>query len=548
MDNPFVESGTPYQAEQQKNGNGAGGRTQEEQKGNDTQWPEPEPIEAELSGVVPFPFEILPEPLEGWVRDVAYRMQCPADFIAMAAITLIGSLVGTRCGIRPKQYDDWLVIPNLWGGVVGRPSMLKTPSLNEALRPLARLEIEAKEAFDKSVKGHEVDLAEYQARKDGLKSEMKQAATGKGKRPMDSIKDDLTQLEEPESPTMHRFKSNDATIEKLSELLNENPSGLLLFRDELVGLLASWEKAGRESDRAFFLEGWDGTGSHTSDRIGRGTIFTKNLCLSVFGGIQPAKLTSYLYQSMNGLENDGLIQRLQMLVYPDEVKDWRLVDQEPDKTARDRAFRVIQRLAEMDFTEFGAVRDNPEDTPYLRFSDEAQQVFNDWLTDLELNKLRADDHPMILEHLGKYRSLVPSLALIFHLIRVADGAPSGPISKEDVLQAAAWCEYLESHMRRVYGLVMDINQQAGSILAEKIQKGKLANGFNVRDVYRQGWHLLNSKELAQAACDELVDAGWTRQESVRDRGKGRTPLPTYIINPKVKINQECLENDTDKTD
>ena len=40
-------------------------------------------------------------------------------------------------------------------------------------------EIEAKETFDKSVKGHEVDLAEYQARKDGLKSEMKQAATSR---------------------------------------------------------------------------------------------------------------------------------------------------------------------------------------------------------------------------------------------------------------------------------------------------------------------------------------------------------------------------------
>jgi len=365
-----------------------------------TQWPEPEAIVATLSPVEPFLFEILPEPLQGWVRDASYRMQCPADFIATAAITLIGSIIGTRCGIRPKQHDDWLVIPNLWGGVVGRPSMLKTPSLNEALRPLARLEIDAKEAFDNSVNGYEVDLLEYQARKDGLKSEMKQVASGKGNRSMESVKAEFLQLEEPERPAIHRHKTNDATIEKLSELLNENPCGLLLFRDELVGLLTSWDKPGRESDRAFFLEAWNGTGAHTTDRIGRGTIFTENLCLSVFGGIQPSKLTSYLYQSMHGLENDGLIQRLQMLVYPDEIGNWKLIDQAPDKVARDRAFRIIQRLAEMDFTELGATQDDNERFPYLHFSDEAQQVFNDWLTELELKKLRADDHPMLIEHLG----------------------------------------------------------------------------------------------------------------------------------------------------
>jgi len=532
VDNPntFTKEGKVYPPE--ANGHGGHKKIYEGQKGNDSQWPEPEKIEPSLSSVEAFPFEILPEAFRPWIEDVSHRMQCPPEFVAMAAITLAGSIIGTRCGICPKQNDDWLVIPNLWGGVVGRPSMLKTPSLNEALRPLDRLEIEAKDTFDKSAKGYEVDLAEYQARKDGLKSKMKKVASGNSKRPMERIKEELAQLKEPERPTMRRLKTNDATIEKLSELLNENPGGLLLFRDELVGLLASWEKPGRESDRAFFLEAWNGTGAHTSDRIGRGTIFTKNLCLSVFGGIQPSKLTSYLYQSMNGLENDGLIQRLQMLVYPDDIKNWKLIDQAPDRVARERAFRIIQRLAEMDFEEIGAIRDGDNGFPFLRFSDEAQQVFYDWLTDLELNKLRADDHPMLIEHFGKYRSLMPSLALIFHLINIADGATGGPISVKAAEQAAAWCDYLESHARRVYGLVSNIDEQAAARLGEKIKAGKIVNNFTVRDVYRNNWHLLNSKELAQAACDELVDAGWIRpkQTDPSFRYKGKIE---FEINPKI---------------
>ena len=501
-------------------------------------WPTPESIDMELLTVQPLPFEILPEPFRPWIEDVSYRMQCPPDFVAAAVITLAGSLIGTRCGIRPKQHDDWLVIPNLWGGAVGQPSTLKTPSLNEALKPLMRLEAEAKKEFDTEWERYEIDQMESQAKKGAFKSAMKSsAANKKDSKPMDTIKKEILELEEPEKPIITRYKTNDSTIEKLSEILNENPSGILNFRDELIGLLATWDKTGREGDRAFFLEAWNGDGSHTTDRIGRGTIFTKNLCVSIFGGIQPSKLTSYLIQSMNGLENDGMFQRLQLLVYPDEVKkkDWKLVDKHPDRVARERAYKIIEHLAHMDFTEYGATKGEFERFPYLRFSDDAQHLFNEWLTELEMEKIRGNDHPMILEHFGKYRSLMPTLALIFHLIDVAGGSSNGPVSLQAAENAAAFCEYLESHMRRVYGLVADIDRQAAAVLAEKIKQGKLQDGFTARDVQRKNWHLLNTKELAQVACNELIDAGWLKVEHQRQKGTGRTPLPIHHINPKVKV-------------
>ena len=512
------------------------------------EWPDPESLGHSLHLVDPLPMEIVPEPFRDWIKDVSHRMQCPPDFVASAVIALCGSLIGTKCGIKPKQNDDWLVIPNLWGGVVGRPSMLKTPSLMEALKPLGRLEAEAKKNFNAEWERYEIDQMESQAKKEAFKSAMKSSAGNKKDcKPMNTIKKEMLELDEPEKPRITRYKSNDATIEKLSELLNENPNGLLLFRDELVGLLAGWEKPGRESDRAFFLEAWDGTGSHTTDRIGRGTTFTENLCLSLFGGIQPSKLTSYLLQ-MTGLENDGLIQRLQLLVYPDELQKWKLVDEKPNREARERAFNVIQKLATFDPTNILATQYDHDRFPSLRFSPEAQNIFNEWLTDLESNKLRSEDSPLILEHLGKYRSLMPTLALIFHLIDIADDSSSGPVSLQAAKNAVAFCEYLESHARRVYGLVADIDQQAAAVLAEKIQAGKLNDGFSIRDVQRKGWRLLNSNKLAQTACDELVEIGWLKVELQRQNGVGRTPLPIHHINPKVKISGDTPKSDTDKTD
>jgi hypothetical protein len=512
---------------------------------NGNKWPEPKPINMELLIVDPLPFEILPAPFQPWIKDVSHRMQCPPDFVAVTGITLVASIIGTRCGIHPKQKDIWLCIPNLWGGVIGAPSTMKSPSINEGLKPLARLEIKAKEKFEEDKKRRMADLLEADAKKDLLKHEIKKAVKkDDGGKLAEAVKDKLINLEEPTETTLRRFKTNDATIEKLSELCNENPEGLLVFRDELIGLLASWDKPGRESDRAFFLEAWNGDGSHTSDRIGRGTTFTEHLCLSVFGGIQPSKLTAYLHQSMNGLENDGLLQRFQLLVYPDEIKDWKLIDEYPAKEARERVLSIIDQLADMDFEEHGAVKGEFDKFPWYRFSDEAQTLFNEWLTDLELKKLRGDDHPILLEHFGKYRSLMPSLALIFHLIDVADGATGGPVSVLAAGKAAGFCEYLESHARRIYGLVSNIEQQAATRLAKKIQAGKLTDGFSIRDIYRKDWHLLNSPELAQSACDELIDLGWLITEQQKKGGVGRQALPIHRINPKIK-NMDSLKSNTD---
>lgn len=124
---------------------------------------------------------------------------------------------------------------------------------------------------------------------------------------------------------------------------------------------------------------------------------------------------------------------------------------------------------------------------------------------------------------------MPSLALIFHLINIADGQPGGPVSSLAAQQAAAWCEYLESHARRIYGLVADVSIRAAAELARKIQKGTLQDGFTVRDIYRNEWHLLDKKELVEAACSELMEAGWLRQY-IAEEGKTRL---IYSINPKI---------------
>lgn len=495
----------------------------------DNTWPKPKEIRNELKEVQPLSAGMIPGPLRDWLMDVSFRMQCPTDFVAVAAMVVTGAVVGAGCGIRPKAKDDWLVVPNLWGGIVGRPSMLKTPSLTEIMKPLAKLELEARQEYEALLDSHEADREVYKATKEAIKSDMLATAKGKHKEQvsMAVLRERLADLAEPKPPVRRRYKTNDATIEKVGELLNDNPRGLLLFRDELVGLLVNWEREDRQQDRAFYLESWNGYGSFTCDRIGRGTTDAENLCISILGGIQPAKLTGYLYQAADNLKNDGLVQRFQLLVYPDEPGAWRNVDQWPDNEAKNKALDIFAVLAEASFVKWGAELPEGQSIPFFHFDNEGQVVFNDWLASLQ-QKLKDEDNPVIEEHLAKYRSLMPSLALLFHLIDLAEGDATGQVSDRAANMAADWCDYLESHARRIYSLLGDVSTRASAELAKRLRKGMLADGFTLRDIYRKGWHLLD-RELAREACRELVEAGWLR-ETISEQGKTTT---TYSINPKI---------------
>ncbi|HUX79473.1 MAG TPA: DUF3987 domain-containing protein [Alphaproteobacteria bacterium] len=496
-------------------------------------WPEPTPLKSikkDLSPVIPLPPALIPEPYQPWLTDIAERMQCPLDYVAVAALIATASLIGAGCKVRPKKNDSWSIVPNLWGGIVGRPSTLKSPSLKEVLKPMKALEEEANLIFEKEYKDYLCRVEEFKAHKEAIKKKITKAVLSLPPHEVELVKQELRNHKEPEPPIWKRYSTNDTTIEKMHELLSQNPRGLMLFRDELMGLLSTWDREGHEADRSFYLEAWNGDDSKTSDRIGRGTTYTKSLCVSILGSTQPDKLLGYFQQSLSGFCNDGLLQRFQLLIHPDEVKEWKLVDKVPNKEAQHDAVMIMRKLASMNFCEYGAVQEG-EETPYFCFTDHAQHTFFVWLTELEREKLTSEEETILLEHFAKYRKLMPALALIFHLINVASGKARGAIPVECVERAAAWCEYLEGHARRIYTSSVTAEYQAARNLVRKIQKGELHDRFDNRDVYRKHWALLKTKEEVESACNLLVENGWLREGAVSE---GRKSKGCYFINPTVK--------------
>jgi hypothetical protein len=332
-----------------------------------------------------------------------------------------------------------------------------------------------------------------------------------------------------------RYVTQDATVEKFGELLIVNPRGMLLLRDELAGWLRSLAKLGREGDREFYLEGWNGTGSFTVDRIQRGTLHIPALTISICGGIQPGKLMPYVSATLAGAGgDDGMLQRFQLLVWPDDIGEWHNVDRWPNREARERANHVFDYLDALDPATLGARTDG--EIPTVRFAPDAQELFNEWRQNLE-TRLRSPAlaaTPALESHLAKYRSLMPSLALLFHLIELGrtngSKAPPAGVPLEAARLAAAWCDFLEPHACKVLAGAIRTDLAAAHALAAKIRAGAVPDGMTVRDLARREWAGLSREGAVIEALAVLERAHWVRLVRLETGGR---PSDVVRLNPNL---------------
>jgi putative DNA primase/helicase len=419
----------------------------------------------ELTPVHPFDMALLPVALRGWVADGSRRMQCPPDFMAVGAVVALSSLIGARAVVAPKVRDDWRVTPNLWGLTVGRPGVMKSPTLSESMRLLNRLEAKERERWQE-----EHDAWAMEARLSTMASEAreKQARSLISKNPA-AARELLTPTEKLTEPVARRFVVNDATVEKLGDMLTTHPWGLLVFRDELHGLLCSMDRQGQEGARGFYLTAYDGNQGYAVDRIARGETHIPRVCLSMLGGTQPGKVQSYVREAVaGGTGDDGLLQRFGLTVWPDIDKCFTYVDQWPDAHAKQAAMDVFERLAELQ----PATENDPQE---WRFSPEAQALFVDWLTNFE-TEIRGDElHPALISHLSKYRKLVPALALIFALVDTPDSGHI--INEQEFSRALKWCDYLRSHAERLYAAAVIPETAGANDLLSKIRAAEVRHLF-----------------------------------------------------------------------
>ncbi len=427
----------------------------------------------------PFPLDVLPEVLQGYVRSHADALGVPPQSVAVPLLAALAGVVGNARRVQLKR--TWTEPSVVWTAIVGLSGTLKSPARDVAIAPLRR--IEAREQAQ-----HRTDLQQH-------KSAM--FAWEAAGRPVG---------QKPEQPIATRLIVSDTTTEALSVIMERNPRGVLLERDELRGWLGSFDeyKAARGSDEAFWLQAHRAS-AHTVDRKGNSeSIFIPHLAVSVTGTIQPQVLARMLGKSRF---ESGLAARLLLVMPPMPKKRWS--EDEGDESADADVDDLFSRLRalepEVDGTGTGTV--TPVVLPLSPHGRSAWQQFYDrWNAEPETDESDA-------AAANKLEAYAARFALVLALARDPE---TQSVSSRDVEAGAALAWWFRREIRRVYdelGASNEKREQAA--LTGWIQKR--GGEATPRDLQRSGpRHCRTSSVRAYQALERLVSEGlgrWERKET-----------------------------------
>lgn len=454
------------------------------------QWGKPIPLN-EMPQAPPFPLDVLPPALRRFAEEAARSIPCPPDYVAVPMLMMAGAAIGASRALEIKRGR--LERPCLYAAVVGSPSCGKTPALTFAARPL----------YAEQSRLYEVYRRERMAREQGV--------------------------DEAPKPIERTLYVADVTVEKLASILQENPRGVAVVRDELTGWVRSMDqyRSGKGADRQFWLSAWSGDpiSVHRKNQES-GPVRVAHPFISVVGGLPPDLLTTMRGEHVAA---DGFLERL-LFAFPDPFpasgETWGSISTECEEAwsnclARLRGFEMMEdhergaRPCFVRLTSCGR-------TAWQRFTDALAADRNDDATP-----------DGIKSALGKLNSYGARLALIVHCLRLATGeAEDENVDGESVDRAASLVRYFRGHLLRVYSAmdaaprVADARKLLRWIVSNRLQR------FVKRDAYQAAKGTFKTVEEMAPALALLEKHGFIRTElSTARPGPGRKPSPGYEVNP-----------------
>jgi Protein of unknown function (DUF3987) len=432
-------------------------------------------------------------PLAEWITSAAASKSTPVDYVAFSLLIAASGVVGA---VRwAEVWENWVEPCVLWGVLVGAPSSAKSPAMDCARQPLADVEKEMLATWPDDQRCHEQDTTVAAAHREQWASEVRTAAqNGEPSPPMPPS------AMAPPKPQMPRIVITDSTIERTAAILNGNPRGLLLWRDELSAWLGNLSKYG-DGDRAFWLEAY-GARPYTVDRQKLSEpLHIRHHAISILGSIQPDRLATLL---LNG-DDDGLASRF-LFVWPDPLPPRR------PSTKTDNAIvaNALRRLRTLD----SRLADEDEEvcSVALPIEQSALVAFQQWREQHYIaSQLQSG---FIASAYGKMPGLSIRIALTLELLQWAAGPIGDPapqiVSAKSLGAALNLVEtYIKPMLARVYGdAALPLIDQNAATLARAILRRRV-DRINATEI-RRSWKLPGLREApaVKSAIEALVDAGW----------------------------------------
>ena len=490
-------------------------------------WAVPEPIKVEAEtpngwpdpdlgllgdGRLPaptFPLEVLPDFWERWVVAAAAGACAPVDYVVGGVFSTTGAILANHR--RPAPSMNWDEAAITWCALVGDPSSGKSPAMDALRETLKSIEKTWAKEHEENEEQYREDSVVAKARHDAWVADVKRAVADNlepPRMPKEAV--------EPEMPVRRRLVIGDVTIEAVGEISAKLQSGLLVIRDELVGLFAAMDRyhaGGGGADRAFWLETYGGR-SYTVDRKTSPSINIRNLAVGILGGINPDRISS-----IAGTGDDGFVARV-LWFWPQESPQFKIHD-EPVPSGAEARLRRLTELARVD--------DAPTN---LRLDEQARQV-------LEEAGRRWRDEEKGLRGIakgakGKAPGQAIRLATIVTFLAWDSDAEPEPESVSAVAMKNAIRlidEYFWPMALRVFSSsTVTIAELDAAALLKHLRSIRAAK-FNARSVRRALGGNLRTADAMAAACNFLVEAGWIRSAPTRVGGSTGRRSSDFEVHP-----------------
>lgn len=334
------------------------------------------------------------------LRKVASSLQCPVDIALSAMFATVGVAMGKRVIIDDGKYRNY---PCLWVCVVAPSGSNKSTPIRFFLQPL-----KDRDSYNYGV--YREELRAY-----------RQAGDDKG-----------------DKPVFKQYVISDSTPEARNQVLSVNPNGILLYRDELKGMIDDFCRYAKSGELSQMLSMFD-SDTIVVNRKSDEPLLIKDPFMSIIGSIQPSVLVDTF--GNDNMMNNGFNQRW-LFCYPESGMPEMYNDVSIPQSVISDWKDFIYNLIMYDFSVMGG-------KIYIR--GEAKRVYIDYYNSLQIKKASADDY--LSSVYSKLQIHVTRWAGVAHIL--GNSPTSIDITPEEMEYSVRCMDYFERCALKVYRMLLE---------------------------------------------------------------------------------------------
>lgn len=480
-------------------------------------WEEPLPFGRHT--VMPFPLDALPPTMRDYAAALSESVQTPVDMAGCSVLSVIATSVQGKYRIRGKP--DWVEPLNIYLTVIAPPSERKSAIQHATVRPVSDFENR-----ENIVNAAAIESSRMQRRVLERRLKSKEEQLAKGTIQQEEVDTLIKELTEHQVQKPLRLFADDITPEKLASVLSENDGRMALLSSE-AGIFDTLAGAYSKSVNIdVMLKSYSGDQIRV-DRIGRESENIMNPTLTVLLMAQPSVISRVL--SNETFRGRGLTARFlySMPVSAIGSRQYRSapVPQNVYKAYERQVFDMLE-------DEYSA---EPE---LITLSPEADTLLEAFSQELEPKLVK--EYAEISDWCGKLAGNVLRIAGLLCRASVYRGhdfldVPEPLVVDERTMaNAIRLGKYFLNHTQAIFNVLPenDMFQNANRILRMISEKG--LKEFNRRTAMRNCQTFKRVEDI-QPVLDFLDDYGYIALvPAPASSGKGRPPMPSYIVNPQFE--------------